>query len=149
MKTVVVVLALAALPATAEHIDPDPANIPPSYNGEADRAHLRHARTHLAARRNLELPRRPRVTARSRRTTSGGVWDLLAACEASGNPRAVSPSGLYRGLYQFDLETWRSVGMTGDPIDYPAAVQLEAAKRLHARRGWKPWPACAKKLGLL
>ena len=31
----------------------------------------------------------------------------------------------------------------------PADVQLAKAKETQARRGWSPWPACARKLGLL
>lgn len=71
-------------------------------------------------------------------------WLALAECESSGNPRAVSRSGKYRGLLQFSLSSWHSVGMTGDPIDYPAAVQIEAGKRLYARQGPGAWPYCRR-----
>jgi resuscitation-promoting factor RpfB len=77
----------------------------------------------------------------------GGLnWSALAACESGGNPRAVSPSGKYRGAFQFDLATWRSVGMSGDPIAYPYSVQLAAAQRLYASRGRSPWPHCGRLL---
>lgn len=78
----------------------------------------------------------------------GTTWHDLAACESSNNPRAVSPDGIYRGLYQFDAPTWRSVGGTGDPAAAPRAEQLHRAIQLHARRGWQPWPQCAAQLGL-
>jgi hypothetical protein len=73
-------------------------------------------------------------------------WVLLALCESGGNAGAMSRvgPGLYRGAFQFDLPTWQSVGMTGDPIEYPYGVQLAAAKRLYARRGAQPWPVCGR-----
>lgn len=81
-------------------------------------------------------------------TVDESVWSRLAQCESTGNPRAVSASGKYRGLYQFSIETWLSVGETGDPIDASPEVQLAAAKRLQARSGWSQWPQCAARLGL-
>lgn len=77
-----------------------------------------------------------------------GVWHRLAMCESTNNPRAVSPSGTYRGLFQFDLSTWYSVGGAGDPINASRAEQLKRAKILQSRRGWGPWPVCSVKLGL-
>lgn len=78
-----------------------------------------------------------------------GVWAALADCESSGDPQAVDPSGTYFGLYQFDLSTWQANGGTGNPAAATPAEQLRVAKLLQARRGWSPWPACARKLGLL
>ena len=74
-----------------------------------------------------------------------GAWQKVAQCESSGNPRAVSPAGYY-GLFQFDLQTWRSVGGSGNPIDASAAEQLSRAKRLYAERGASPWPVCGRYL---
>lgn len=78
-----------------------------------------------------------------------GVWDRLAKCESGGNPRAVSASGTYHGLFQFSVSTWRSVGGSGLPSEASPAEQLQRAQALQARSGWGQWPACAKKLGLL
>ena len=47
----------------------------------------------------------------------------IAACESGGNPAAVSPSGQYRGKYQFSRQTWAKYGGTGDPAAAPEAVQ--------------------------
>lgn len=81
------------------------------------------------------------------RSSSNGIdWTALANCESGGNPRAVSSSGTYRGAFQFDLSTWRSVGMTGDPIAHSYGVQLAAAQRLYASRGRAPWPHCGRLL---
>lgn len=73
-------------------------------------------------------------------------WRALGQCEASGNPRAVNPSGKYRGLYQFDLPTWRSVGGSGDPARASAREQTYRAQRLYVRRGSSPWPECGRRL---
>lgn len=72
------------------------------------------------------------------------AWARLRQCEASGNYRAVSPSGLYRGAYQFDQRTWETVGGTGDPIDASPAEQDLRAQILYDRRGRQPWPVCGR-----
>jgi Transglycosylase-like domain/Putative peptidoglycan binding domain len=71
------------------------------------------------------------------------VLQKIAKCESGGNPRAVSPSGRYRGKYQFDMPTWRAWGGHGDPIDASEATQDRVAIRLYKARGTKPWPNCA------
>jgi uncharacterized protein YabE (DUF348 family) len=70
----------------------------------------------------------------------------LAKCESGGNPRALNPSGKYRGLYQFDLTTWRGVGGVGDPIDASPAEQTRRARILYNDRGRSPWPYCGRYL---
>jgi hypothetical protein len=67
----------------------------------------------------------------------------IAQCESGGNPRAVSADGTYRGKYQFDRETWRAMGASGDPADAPEAEQDRIAAALLAQRGTAPWPVCA------
>ena len=71
-------------------------------------------------------------------------WDRLAHCESTSNPRAVSDGGTYRGLYQFDRPTWRSVGGLGDPIDASPAEQTYRAQLLYLERGRRPWPYCGR-----
>ncbi|MET0159937.1 MAG: transglycosylase family protein [Acidimicrobiales bacterium] len=73
-------------------------------------------------------------------------WAALRQCESSGNYRAVSPSGLYRGAYQFDLDTWASVGGSGDPINASPAEQDHRAQVLWSQRGASPWPICGRYL---
>ena len=73
-------------------------------------------------------------------------WPALARCESGGNPRAVSSTGKYRGLYQFSMTTWRSVGGQGDPIDNSAGEQTYRAKILYNRSGAGQWPSCGKYL---
>ena len=77
------------------------------------------------------------------------VWGALARCESGGNPTIVSSNGLYYGLYQFSLPTWRAVGGAGLPTEASPAEQTRRAQILQARSGWGQWPACAAKLGLL
>lgn len=92
----------------------------------------------------------------TRARSSGGsialgndVWGALARCESGGNPTIVSANGLYYGLYQFSLPTWRAVGGSGLPSEASPAEQTQRAQALQARSGWGQWPACAAKLGLL
>jgi hypothetical protein len=74
------------------------------------------------------------------------VWSRLARCESGGNPRAVGGKGKFFGAFQFTLRTWHSLGMEGNPVDYPYADQLAAAQRLQARSGWRNWPTCARRV---
>ncbi|GHC61867.1 resuscitation-promoting factor [Streptomyces flavofungini] len=73
-------------------------------------------------------------------------WGALAACESGGRPGAVDPSGTYGGLYQFDTQTWQSLGGAGRPQDAPAAEQTHRAKKLYVQRGASPWPHCGRQL---
>ncbi|MFE6333727.1 ubiquitin-like domain-containing protein [Streptomyces sp. NPDC057806] len=73
-------------------------------------------------------------------------WQGLAACESGGRPQAVDPSGTYGGLYQFDTQTWRSLGGSGRPQDAPASEQTLRAKKLYVQRGASPWPHCGARL---
>ncbi|MCU1674315.1 MAG: Transglycosylase domain protein [Frankiales bacterium] len=88
----------------------------------------------------------------ARRSSSTGTgadgldWGALARCESGGNPRAVSSTGKYRGLYQFSISTWRGVGGAGDPIDASPAEQTYRAKILYNRSGRGSWPVCGRYL---
>lgn len=77
-------------------------------------------------------------------TTYGTPPASIAQCESGGNPGAVSPDGTYRGKWQFDQQTWESVGGTGDPAAAPEAVQDRLAGKLYAQRGAAPWPVCGR-----
>lgn len=75
------------------------------------------------------------------------VWAGLRECEASGDYGLNDGSGYY-GAYQFDLGTWQELGYDGYPHQASAGTQDEAARLLQSQRGWQPWPACSRKLGL-
>ena len=70
------------------------------------------------------------------------ILRLIAECESGGNPRAISPGGLYRGKYQFSVETWRGLGGRGDPADAPEWKQDLMALKLYRMSGTAPWPSC-------
>ena len=69
-------------------------------------------------------------------------WAALAQCESGGNPREVSGNGEYRGLYQFTMGAWASVGGSGDPIDASSDEQTYRAQLLYRRSGDSVWPVC-------
>jgi peptidoglycan hydrolase-like protein with peptidoglycan-binding domain len=77
---------------------------------------------------------------------SQSTLDRIAQCESGGDPTAVSADGTYRGKYQFDRETWRQMGGSGDPADAPEAEQDRIAAKLLAARGTTPWPNCGAAL---
>ena len=84
-----------------------------------------------------------RSTGASRSSGGGGAGGDLAsirACESGGDYGAVS--GQYRGAYQFDQQTWESVGGSGDPAAASPAEQDARASALKAQRGSSPWPNC-------
>jgi len=76
--------------------------------------------------------------------SAGGALDAIAQCESGGGPSAVSPDGQYRGLLQFDQQTWESVGGTGDPAAASRSEQLARGAELYAERGSGPWPVCGR-----
>jgi hypothetical protein len=100
-----------------------------------------------AALRQAAAQRAARLAAL--RSAQEGLQARLAApaaaqCESGGDPGAISSSGLYRGKYQFDPQTWRSVGGSGDPAAAPEAEQDRRAAMLYAQRGSSPWPVCGR-----
>jgi hypothetical protein len=66
----------------------------------------------------------------------------IAWCESHNNPRAVSSSGAYRGLYQFSFSTWGVVGGWGDPAAAPRSEQTWRAWVLLKNHGSGHWPVC-------
>ena len=80
-------------------------------------------------------------------------WDALRFCESTHNYGAISPSGLYRGAYQFSNQTWDWVAgihfefLVGlDPAEAPPGWQDVMAYTLFAMRGWDQWPVCGTNL---
>ncbi|WP_158220839.1 resuscitation-promoting factor [Kineosporia sp. R_H_3] len=73
-------------------------------------------------------------------------WAALAKCESGGNPSIVSSNGLYHGLYQFSVSTWRAVGGSGLPSQASAAEQTYRAKLLYKKAGAGQWPHCGPRL---
>ena len=106
------------------------------------KAETRHSDTKKSERKSRTSRSENRSSSKA---SLSGAWAKVANCESSGNPRAVNGAGYY-GLFQFDLQTWRSVGGSGNPINASAGEQLMRAKKLYAQRGASPWPVCGKYL---
>jgi resuscitation-promoting factor RpfB len=91
----------------------------------------------------------PSAPAAPRQSTGGADslnWAALARCESGGNPRAVSSTGKYHGLYQFSQATWNSVGGSGSPSQASPDEQTYRAKVLYNRSGAGQWPTCGRHL---
>jgi SLT domain-containing protein len=82
----------------------------------------------------------PRQAAQS---YSGGGLPAIFQCiiqhESGGNPRAVNPGSGAAGLFQFLPSTWHSLGYSGSAANYPPSVQYQAAAKLYAQSGTRPW----------
>lgn len=101
--------------------------------------------TTAAPRAGASTTEAPATTVAGRLPASASDEETFACIRQleSGN-NYKSPGG---GAYQFQDATWRSLGYTGSAQDYPPEVQDEAARKLKARDGWKPWttaPMCGK-----
>lgn len=79
--------------------------------------------------------------------SSDDPWYRLRMCESGGNYGINTGNGYY-GAYQFDARTWHAYGGAGLPHQNSKAEQDRVAKKLYNARGWSPWPACSRKLGL-
>jgi LysM repeat protein len=76
---------------------------------------------------------------------SDGGWAALRNCESGGNYATDTGNGYY-GAYQFSLQTWQSLGMSGLPSSASPATQDAAAQQLYAEDGSAPWPVCGANL---
>jgi hypothetical protein len=111
-------------------------------SGLADRLALLRAPRQRAGRSSRS--RSVIVPARNSTPSGDGGCTLsyIREHESGNNYSAVSKSGRYRGAYQFDMQTWRSVGGVGDPAAASPAEQDARAERLMAERGTQPWSVC-------
>jgi hypothetical protein len=115
--------------------------------GFSSRAYRRRVGDEPPAR----LARRVRVLRselkRARRRASAPqaspTLEAIAACESGGNPSADTGNGFY-GKFQFTMETWQSVGGTGNPAAASEAEQNRRAAMLYAHAGASPWPVCGR-----
>ena len=89
----------------------------------------------------------PANATRASAAASSGDLAALRNCESGGNYGSNTGNGFY-GAYQFDLRTWHGLGYGGLPSSASPATQDHAAEQLQSVRGWEPWPACSRKLGL-
>ncbi len=68
-------------------------------------------------------------------------WSRLRFCESTWNYEISTGNGFY-GAYQFDYQTWFTVGGEGLASEAPPEEQDARARLLYARRGSQPWPVC-------
>ena len=71
------------------------------------------------------------------------AWERLRFCESGGVYTTNTGNGFY-GAYQFDQQTWESMGGSGRPSDAPYWEQDIRAKALFWARGAQPWPVCGR-----
>src|SRR2546429_566897 len=90
------------------------------------------------------LRRRARYRPAPRAIRIPPILKRIAECESHGNPRSIGGGGLYRGAYQFTVDTYRSVGGRGDPAKASMAEQTRRAAILLARSGRGQWPVCSQ-----
>jgi resuscitation-promoting factor RpfB len=79
-------------------------------------------------------------------TADGLNWAALAKCESGGRAGVVSANGLYHGLYQFSVQTWKSVGGSGLPSQASPDEQTFRAQKLYEKAGRGQWPHCGRHL---
>lgn len=95
------------------------------------------------ARAQVELSA-ARAMGSSRRDDPGeAAWERLRFCESGGVYSINTGNGFY-GAYQFDQQTWGTMGGTGRPSDAPYWEQDLRAKALYQTRGSQPWPVCGR-----
>lgn len=75
-------------------------------------------------------------------------WQELRMCESTNNYQVINHADNFYGAYQFDYNTWFTVGgKEGTRADTsPPEEQDARARLLFARRGAQPWPVCGRYL---
>jgi len=114
-------------------------------DGDVRLASARDVKKSVRVLKRMTAPEQP-AGGSTTSTGSGGAPNAqlqsIAACESGGDPSAVGGGGAYRGKYQFDQQTWASVGGSGDPAAAPEAEQDQRAAKLLAQNGAGQWPVC-------
>jgi hypothetical protein len=126
------------------------ANLQEDLTARAVRVARRLDRSPRAERARLRGQSPDEIRARIRQLerqasapTASPTMEAIAACESGGNPTTDTGNGFY-GKYQFTLETWQSVGGTGNPAQASEAEQDRRAAALYAQAGPSPWPVCGR-----
>jgi len=147
------IISLQSCTATTPATQPTVETAPPEPSAGYD-----FATAAGTALQNLEIYLQSITTTTTvpqyRNTTpaDGSVWDALAQCESSGRWDYPPVSGGFSGGVMFHIGTWRAMGgLDYAPDAYLASrnQQIEIAERVLQSSGWRAWPGCARKLGLL
>ncbi len=72
----------------------------------------------------------------------------LRLCEAGGIYNRNTGNGYY-GAYQYSISTWNNYAGYARADLAPAHVQDEKVRIDVARRGFSPWPSCARRIGAM
>lgn len=96
------------------------------------RRYVRHRRHELVSRDEIQAT----IDA-----VGEGTLAAIRACESGDDYSTNTGNGFY-GAYQFDLQTWLSVGGSGLPSDASPREQDYRASLLYLSRGPSPWPIC-------
>lgn len=88
-------------------------------------------------------------------TASPDIWDRLAQCESGGNWQTNTGNG-YGGGLQFahttQWSTWRAFGgeqYAPHPWQATREQQIAVAENVLASSGWRAWPGCSRRFGLI
>lgn len=81
-------------------------------------------------------------------TFNGSFGEALARLRSCEGSYTTNTGNGYYGAYQFDIGTWGNYGGYPNAAAAPPAVQDEKAWQTYQRRGWNPWPSCARSQGL-
>lgn len=146
-----------APPTTTTPAEPAGEDTPPPADPSTEEAAPSTGETENESAATVALPAPPaQVAGRVAPPATGPTaaqWDALRSCESSHNYGAVSPTGLYRGAYQFSQQTWDWVAgvhwpfLVGiDPAQADPGWQDVMAYTLYAMRGWDQWPICGLNL---
>ncbi|MBW3538185.1 transglycosylase family protein [Candidatus Parcubacteria bacterium] len=133
------------VPDPTETLGSCPLPAPPPAPAAAASSGSQPARAGKAVQAAASPARKAPTPAPSGSHAAGSSDSGLASirqCESGGDYGAVSSSGKYRGAYQFDQQTWESVGGSGDPAAALPAEQDQRAAALKQQRGSSPWPNC-------
>lgn len=135
---ILIVLPTVALAATEDRLAGDELIAAPLASDPFERpaAHQDVRTAVKRARRDARPEPKP--------VTVPPALEAIASCESGGDPTAIGGGGLYRGKYQFSVETWQAVGGTGDPAASPEAEQDRRATILYEQSGPGQWPVCAE-----
>lgn len=88
------------------------------------------------------------VGAKLTNTFNGSFAEALARLRSCEGSYTSNTGNGYYGAYQFDIQTWGGYGGFRVASDAPPEVQDQKAWETYQRRGWQPWPACSRSLGL-
>jgi hypothetical protein len=98
-----------------------------------------------ACERRVDRKEHLKTVRKWRRVAHPFRWWLARVrfCESRNDYGAIDPTGTYTGAYQFDDQTWASVGGTTARAMYAEPAEQDyRAVMLRIERGVRPWPVC-------